>query len=79
MNKYIEDIKARLICNLPVPGGIGDCGNRKQEIELFNLQNKAERLRKLYFKNGNNEEKLKAIDATIKRLKDKIKTLEGKP
>ena len=47
-------------------------GNRQQEIELFNLQSKAERLRKLYFKDGSNEKELEIIEATIKRLKDKI-------
>ena len=43
MNKYIEDIKARLICNLPVPGGIGDCEQRKQlEEEWIILEKRIE-------------------------------------
>lgn len=29
-NKHIDDIFHRLICNLPIPGGIGDCGQREQ-------------------------------------------------
>ena len=43
MNKFISDIKARLICNLPVSGGIGDCGNRKQlEQEWLILEKRIE-------------------------------------
>jgi hypothetical protein len=29
-NKNIDDIFHRLIANLPIPGGIGDCGQRRQ-------------------------------------------------
>jgi len=29
-NKHISDIFCRVIANLPVPGGIGDCGQREQ-------------------------------------------------
>lgn len=28
--KHISDIFCRLIANLPVEGGVGDCGNRPQ-------------------------------------------------
>ncbi len=27
---FIDDIKARLMANLPMPKGIGDCGQREQ-------------------------------------------------
>lgn len=29
-NKHISDIFSRLLANLPIPGGIGDCGQREQ-------------------------------------------------
>jgi len=36
-NKRIDDIFHRLICNLPVPGGIGDCGQREQLEKEWNI------------------------------------------
>jgi len=43
MNEYISDIKARLICNLPMPNGVGDCGQRKQlEEEWIILEKRIE-------------------------------------
>lgn len=36
-NKHIEDIFHRLIANLPVEGGIGDCGNRPQLEREWNV------------------------------------------
>ena len=40
-NKHIDDIFHRLIANLPVPGGIGDCGQREQlEKEWVTLEHR---------------------------------------
>jgi len=50
MNKFISDIKARLTANLPVPNGIGDCGQRKQlEQEWIILE---KRIKQYYILRG---------------------------
>ena len=36
-NKNIDDIFHRLIANLPVPGGIGDTGQREQLEREWNI------------------------------------------